>query len=395
MFACLTSLACHVVPSRVLRLFAVIYPACAFICPFIDNLSSLLGNPLPSQRANRAKAVTKYGLIATTSFGLVIGLVFIIGRKYIAHIYSSDPDVWDESERIQTWVGISYFAMALFYASMATLDGQGRPMIVAVAFLLGAWGLAVPLSYVFGFTVKMGLLGLWYGLSIGYGVVTLISTIAVYRSDWPKLAETARERAERSQKLREATQQVIANSRLPGGFRGEEESPRGNGSNCDDDDDTECIIPDLPKSDEIGIASGDSDVNVIVQVETGTPSFMPSTSTSSVRVQPPHMSLADGLSTSSSILRPHRANIHGNTHATTNADGTPGVPPARPAAAGSAAVTDQSRLLRASAPGPQHSRSPSPQTNSVAGTSDKSDSSIASTSSSSSVHGNNYNSFGP
>jgi hypothetical protein len=41
----------------------------------------------------------------------------------------------------------------LFYASMATLNGQGRPLPVALAFFLGAFLLAPARGYVFAFVL--------------------------------------------------------------------------------------------------------------------------------------------------------------------------------------------------------------------------------------------------
>jgi hypothetical protein len=73
--------------------------------------------------------------------------------------------------------------ISLFYTTMATLDGQvrrcrhcctavhsawqGRPTVVAVAYLIGAWCVTLPLSYVFAFTLNMDLEGIWIGLIVG------------------------------------------------------------------------------------------------------------------------------------------------------------------------------------------------------------------------------------
>lgn len=46
--------------------------------------------------------------------------------------------------------------------------------MIALAFVVGAWCVSVPLAYVFGFVIKLGLVGLWYALTAGYGVVTFI-----------------------------------------------------------------------------------------------------------------------------------------------------------------------------------------------------------------------------
>jgi Na+-driven multidrug efflux pump len=72
-----------------------------------------------------------------------------------------------------------------------------RPGAVAVSFFIGAWIVSVPLSYVFGFPLGLDLIGLWYGLTCGYTMVTLISLVFIYKSDWPALAVLAFKRAEK------------------------------------------------------------------------------------------------------------------------------------------------------------------------------------------------------
>ena len=78
----------------------------------------------------------------------------------------------------------------------AALDAQGRPGVVALAFLVGAWGVSVPLAYIFSFTLDQGVEGLWRALVAGYAVVTIVVGVAVLRSDWKALSKEAYVRSE-------------------------------------------------------------------------------------------------------------------------------------------------------------------------------------------------------
>jgi Na+-driven multidrug efflux pump len=73
--------------------------------------------------------------------------------------------------RIAILVGCCYALLVFFYLSMATLAAQGRAGIVAIAFVVGAWFVSVPLAYVFAFVLNglsKGLFGLWAGMAAGY-----------------------------------------------------------------------------------------------------------------------------------------------------------------------------------------------------------------------------------
>lgn len=66
---------------------------------------------------------------------------------------------------------------------------------MAVAFLIGAWLISVPLSYLLAFKAHLHLIGLWYGMVGGYAVITAIAAIGVLRSDWHKISREAIERS--------------------------------------------------------------------------------------------------------------------------------------------------------------------------------------------------------
>ena len=69
-------------------------------------------------------------------------------------------------------------------------------MIVAVAFLVGAWGVGVPVAWALAHPAGLTLLGLWAGSACGYAAVTAICAVVVARSDWAALAAVARNKAE-------------------------------------------------------------------------------------------------------------------------------------------------------------------------------------------------------
>ena len=65
--------------------------------------------------------------------------------------------------------------------------------MISIVFVIGAWGVAVPLAYVLTFKLNLdlGLVGIWYGLTAGYGIVTFASLAAVLSGDWQKASDAA------------------------------------------------------------------------------------------------------------------------------------------------------------------------------------------------------------
>ncbi|KNC46234.1 multidrug/Oligosaccharidyl-lipid/Polysaccharide Flippase superfamily [Thecamonas trahens ATCC 50062] len=156
------------------------------------RVGRLLGCGLP-QAARRAGVVT-FGLSMVV--GGAVSLALYLLRAQLGKIVSSDPAIWSEAESIARLLAISYILIGVFYTCMAILDGQARPLPVALAFFVGAWLVCIPLAYVFVFRDHRGLRGIWLSMVIGYSVVTTIAAGFVVTSDWSALADVARIRSE-------------------------------------------------------------------------------------------------------------------------------------------------------------------------------------------------------
>ena len=147
-----------------------------------------------NQDADKAKLVVKLALGFSSIIAFFIALFFIFGRTYIPHVYSNDPKVWEETGSLLLPVGIGYFFLSIYFISMATLDAQGRPMVVAISFFIGAWLVCIPLATVEAFVWDNGLQGQWYAMITGYTVTTFVAGYGVYYTNWDKVLEDARSR---------------------------------------------------------------------------------------------------------------------------------------------------------------------------------------------------------
>ena len=139
----------------------------------------------------KSKSVTIIAFLASLLCGTVIGLCFIVFRSFMGTLFSIDPHVIQLSSTLCWIVGPTYVLLSMFFVSVATLQGQNRSGILAICFLIGAWIVSVPAAWYFAFSLKMGLPGIWYGLVFGYGMIMLLTSVAVYKSNWVDIAEQA------------------------------------------------------------------------------------------------------------------------------------------------------------------------------------------------------------
>ena len=143
-----------------------------------------VGYHLGGSRVPEAKRAGLVGLAFCATAGAAVGVSIHAARAYLGRLFSGDPAVWAEVSTLAPLVGGGYAAMSLFYAAGGVLSGQGRPLVVAVAFVIGAWCVCIPLAWAFTVKYNEGLLGLWTALMIGYATVTLITGSSALRSDW-------------------------------------------------------------------------------------------------------------------------------------------------------------------------------------------------------------------
>ena len=145
-----------------------------------------------------AKRVIKIASVCGIGLGTLIASTFILLRKEIGHLFSNDPEVWHLATKISTLCGVGYLALVIFYINMATLAAQGRPMIIALSFVMGAWVCCIPLAIflAFHYAPTEGLFGLWVALATGYGITTVLSLISVLYSDWDAIVASVLKNAE-------------------------------------------------------------------------------------------------------------------------------------------------------------------------------------------------------
>ena len=170
-------------------------------------------------RAARAQAMLCFGV--DMSLGLFVAATMVSSRAFLGRIFSSSDAVVHMVAAITPLVSGAYCLVGLFYASMATLGGQGRPIPVALAYFLGAFLLAPSAGYLLTFQLHccgaVLLYGLWSGLIIGYMVTTLISIAAVCTSDWEAISKLAQERAEIGPQIDSSEQTATGNRTGPSG----------------------------------------------------------------------------------------------------------------------------------------------------------------------------------
>ena len=164
-----------------------------------------MGYYLGAGQPRNARLVAGLCFIAQVGLSWCVAATLMLTRNEIGKLFSSSSAIIEMTARIAPLVAAAYCLVGVFYSSMAVLHGSGRPLPVALAFLIGSFAIAPALGYSLTFTSirccdfgegVLPLYGIWFGLIGGYFVTTIISGVAVLRSNWEAISKKAQERAE-------------------------------------------------------------------------------------------------------------------------------------------------------------------------------------------------------
>jgi Na+-driven multidrug efflux pump len=114
------------------------------------------------------------------------GVVFMVAGEPLARLMSRDPVVVAEVPRLLFICGIVqvFFAMGLVIRQglkgCGDATGTFRITLVSTVFV------RVPLAYLFGITLGMGLAGIWIGLCVELGVRGLLFLARFMGTGWER-----------------------------------------------------------------------------------------------------------------------------------------------------------------------------------------------------------------
>jgi putative MATE family efflux protein len=115
----------------------------------------------------------------------LLPFAFLIAfRHTAAEMFSKDPDIVAETGRFFLIVPASAYFFGVLMVLMAAFYGSGHTRPVMVLSLVRLWVLRLPLSYLFGFTLGMGSMGIYLGMAAANILSALMTLYAFWAGGW-------------------------------------------------------------------------------------------------------------------------------------------------------------------------------------------------------------------
>ena len=159
-------------------------PGMAFAVAATTLVGQGLGAGMPDVAENWAKETRKMGNIVSG----FMGILFILAGKYIAMLYTGDPEVVSRTAAALKILGLVQPAQSTQFILAGGLRGAGDTKWPLYSTAIGVWGFRVVVGYFLAVTMGLELVGAWMGMAVDQLARSVIISLRFKSGKW-KLAK--------------------------------------------------------------------------------------------------------------------------------------------------------------------------------------------------------------
>ncbi|KAL8280344.1 hypothetical protein RQP46_007261 [Phenoliferia psychrophenolica] len=154
-----------------------------------------VGNLLGAQRPNRARVASRVTMYIAVIVAGANSSALVLARHSWGKLFSSEDEVIQVVAGVLPLVALFQLTDGLSGAAGGLLRGAGRATLGALINLTSYYVVGLPIGLTLAFVgPKLGLLGLWVGLTTALTFTAGLMTTFIWRMDWEAECELARKR---------------------------------------------------------------------------------------------------------------------------------------------------------------------------------------------------------
>jgi len=144
-----------------------------------DAASVLVGQAVGRRDPAGARGAAYSALLCGAGFMSLTAVLFLSVPGPLARLYTTEAEIITLAVTLIPLAGVFQVFDGLQAVGGGILRGLGETRVAMLVNLIGYWFLGLPVSYVLGFRLGLGPIGLWWGLVLGLGVVASILLVRV------------------------------------------------------------------------------------------------------------------------------------------------------------------------------------------------------------------------
>lgn len=132
-----------------------------------------VGNSHGSKQIIDVKYAGYISIILGLFFMSITGTIFILFNEFLPSLYIDDREVIEMASSLLIVAALFQLSDGVQAVGLGVLKGVTDVKIPMLITLVAYWIIALPLGYLFGFTLKLNIQGVWFGLLIGLTVAAI------------------------------------------------------------------------------------------------------------------------------------------------------------------------------------------------------------------------------
>jgi len=152
-----------------------------------EGLTTIIGQSLGAKKEDRATHSAYRGMAFMFLLLCIETTIIVVFRKTLVSLFiPNEMDIINEGAKF-----ILYFAPAIptfgvIRGIMSAFHASGNNTPNMIISFIRLWGLRVPLSYIFGFVLKMNSTGVWIGMTISNFITMLVAILFFLKGAWKR-----------------------------------------------------------------------------------------------------------------------------------------------------------------------------------------------------------------
>ena len=126
-----------------------------------------VGNSVGKGNIDETRRAGFAAVLLGISIMFCAGLIFVVFRSYLPTLYISDKEVVQTASSLLVIAALFQIFDGTQAVGIGILRGLTDVKIPTAITFISYWVICLPVGYVFGFTLNMGVVGVWIGLLIG------------------------------------------------------------------------------------------------------------------------------------------------------------------------------------------------------------------------------------
>lgn len=151
---------------------------------FGSATSVRVANLLGAGQGLQARTAARVSAAIVFTATLLLGCCTFAGRHAVVRIFTDDPTIRAATAAVVPAVATSIVGDGMVAVLSAVLRASGRQAIGAMFNIAGYWCVCLPLAWLLGFHLQLGVLGFWIALTLATAMQAAAFGILISRFDW-------------------------------------------------------------------------------------------------------------------------------------------------------------------------------------------------------------------